>query len=97
MTKNIYMYVCMYVKITYWIIALMVRENKNASNSKIKIYDESLSRGKNIYIGKKEKGTFVTPIQKNQEIRYRLVKRKKQRKLLLSYKYKKCSILSRAK
>ena len=29
---------------------------KNASNSKIKIYNESLSRGKNIiYIGKKKK------------------------------------------
>ncbi len=29
---------------------------KNASNSKIKIYNESLSRRKNLYIGKKRKG-----------------------------------------
>ena len=42
----------------------MVRE-KNASNSKIKIYHESLSSGKNIYIGKiKEKANLVTPIEK---------------------------------
>ena len=51
-------------------IALMVRE-KNASNSKIKIYNESLSRGKNIYtyIRKKEKTNLVIPNEKNQQIR----------------------------
>ena len=42
---------------------------KPASNSKIKIYNESLSRGKYIYIyiyigGKKERANLVTPIEK---------------------------------
>ena len=32
------------------------RKKKKASNLKIKIYNESLSRGKNIYIGKIRKG-----------------------------------------
>ena len=41
---------------------------KPASNSKIKIYNESMSRGKYIYIcigKKKEKANLVTPIEKN--------------------------------
>ena len=72
-------------------------KGKNLSNSKIKIYNESLSRGK-IYIGKKKKRpTLSHQLKKNQQIHNRLVKRKKHRKLLLSYKCKKCSILSRAK
>ena len=37
---------------------------KPASNSKIKIYNESLSWGKNIYIGKNKKKNLVTPIEK---------------------------------
>ena len=43
---------------------------KPARNSKIKIYNESLSRG-NIYIyllEKKEKTNLVIPIEKNQQI-----------------------------
>ena len=52
---------------------------KNASNSKIKIYNESLSRGEKYILEKKkkEKANLVTPIEKNQQIRNRLVKRKK--------------------
>ena len=49
----------------------MVRET-NTSNSKIKIYNESLPRGKKIYIyilEKKEKANLVIPIEKNQKIR----------------------------
>ena len=40
---------------------------------------------------KKEKANLVTPIEENQQIRNRLIKRrkKKHRKLLLSHKYKK--------
>ncbi len=49
---------------------------KTARNSKIKIYNESLSRGKKL-LEKKEKANLVTPIEKNQQIRNRLVKRKK--------------------
>ena len=60
---------------SYWIKALTLR-GKNASNSKIKIYNESLSRGKN-YWKKKEKANLVTPIEKNQQIGNRWVKRKK--------------------
>ena len=54
---------------------------KPASNLKIKIYNESLSRGIYIYIyiyiekKKKEKANLVTPIEKNQQIRNRSVKR----------------------
>ena len=51
---------------------------KNASNSKIKIYNEPLSRGKNyIYWNKKEKANLVIPIEKNQQMCNRLVKKKK--------------------
>ena len=50
---------------------------KTASNSKIKMYNKSLSRGKITYIGKKEKANLVTPIEKNQQMRNKLVKRKK--------------------
>ena len=46
----------------------MVRKNP-ASDLKMKIYNESLSRGKiyileKIYIGKKEKANLVIPIEK---------------------------------
>ena len=51
--NNLYIYIYIYIYISYWIIALTVR-GKNASNSKIKIYNESLSRGKNIYILEKK-------------------------------------------
>ena len=46
-------------------------EEKTPSNSKIKIYNESLSRGKYIYIywKKEEKANLVIPIEKNQQIR----------------------------
>ena len=67
------------------------KEKKTTSNSKIKIYNESLSREKkSIYIGKKkEKANLVTKIEKNQLMRNRLViRKKKHQKLLLSYKFK---------
>ena len=56
----------------------MVRKNP-ASDLKMKIYNESLSRGKNLYIGKKEKANLVIPIEKNQKTRNWLVKRKNHR------------------
>ena len=71
----------------------MVRK-KTASDLKIKIYNESLSRGKNIYIGKKyilgkkEKINLVIPIEKNKKTRNWLVKRKKTPLGLLSYNAK---------
>ena len=54
------------------------KKKKTASNLKIKIYNELLSRGKKIYIywKKKEKANLVIPIEKNQHIRNWLVKRK---------------------
>ena len=65
----------------------MVRKNP-ASNLKMKIYNESLSRGKNIYIGKKKKkANLVIPIEKNQDTQ--LVGQKKEPPLwLLSYNAK---------
>ena len=42
----------------------------------MKIYNESLSRGKYI-LAKKEKANLVIPIEKNKKIRNWLVKRKK--------------------
>ena len=69
-------------------IALLVRKNP-ASDLKIKIYNESLSRekiyfGKKVYIGKKyilekkkEKTNLVIPTEKNQKTHNCLVKRKK--------------------
>ena len=58
-----------------------------------------LEEKRNIYIlGKKGKANLVTPIEKKIN-RYAIdwSKEKKHCKLLLSYKYKKCSILNRAK
>ena len=58
----------------------------------MKIYNESLSRGKYIYwkkiyvLEKKKKVNLVTPIEKNQKTRNWLVKRKKTSLGLLSYK-----------
>ena len=72
------MYVCIYI-LNKLLNNSTYGKGKNASNSKIKIYNESLFRGK-IYVGKKEKVNLVTPIEKNQQIRNRLVKRKKHRK-----------------
>ena len=46
----------------------MVRKNP-ASDLKMKIYNESLSRRKNIFWEKKEKANLVIPIEKNQKIR----------------------------
>ena len=62
----------------------MVRK-KPASDLKMKIYNESLSRGKiyilekNIYWKKKEKANLVIPIEKSQKRCNWLVKRKKHR------------------
>ena len=53
-TTHIYIYIYIYI---YKIIALVVRKIKHlASDLKMKIYNESLSRGKNIYWKKKRKG-----------------------------------------
>ena len=69
---------------------------KPTSNSKIKIYNESLSREIYIYWKKKKKRPTVSH-QLKKINRYAIAwsKETKHRKLLLSYKYKKCSILSR--
>ena len=68
-------------------IALMVQKNP-ASDLKMKIYNESLSRGK-IYIGKKyilgKKGQPCHTNCKNQKTRNWLVKRRKTPLGLLSY------------
>ena len=40
---------------------------KTASDLKLKIYNESLSREKYIYFRKKEKANLVIPIEKNQK------------------------------
>ena len=61
----------------------MVKKNP-ASDLKMTIYNESLSRGKihieKIYIlEKKEKTNFVIPIEKNQKTHNWLVKRKNHR------------------
>ena len=67
----------------------MVKKN-TASDLKMKIYNESLSRGKNIYIGKKKKKmpTLSYQLKKNQKTRNWLVKRKKTPFGLLSYNAK---------
>ena len=74
------------------------KEKKNSKKFEDKKYTTNYCLGeKYIYIGKKkEKANLVIPIEKNQQIRNRLVKRKNAVKLL-SYKCKKCSVLSRAK
>ena len=72
---------------------------KPASNSKIKIYNESLSRGKkDIYIGKKEKANLVIPIEKK-STDMRLIGQKKKNTVIAAQLQvqKKCLILSRAK
>ena len=68
---------------------------KTGSDLKIKIYNKSLSMGKNIYVGKKyilekkEKANLVILIEKNQKTRNWLVKRRKKTPLgLLSYNAK---------
>ena len=69
-------------------------KKKKASDLKMKIYNESLSRGKkyilekNIYWRKKEKANLVIPIEKNQKACNWLVKRKKTPFGLLSYNAK---------
>ena len=60
-------------------------KKKPASDLKMKIYNESVSRGKNIYWKTKEKANLVIPIEKNQKTRNWLVKRKKTLFRLLSY------------
>ena len=42
----------------------MVRKEIPTSDLKMKIDNKSLSRGKNLYIGKKEKANLVIPIEK---------------------------------
>ena len=76
----------------------MVRKiKKKESDLKMKIYNESLSRGKNCLFEKKEKANLVIPIEKIQKTRNWLVKRKKNTVRAAKLKWKKCSILSRAK
>ena len=59
------------------------KKKNPASDLRMKIYNESLSREKNIYWKiyiyweKKEKANLVIPIEKNQKKRNWLVKRKK--------------------
>ena len=67
----------------------MVKKN-SASDLKMEICNESLSRGKYIYIfeKRKEKADLVIPIEKNQKTRNWLVKRKKPPLGLLSYNAK---------
>ena len=50
-------------------------KKKLASDLKMKIYNESLSRGKNLYW--KEKANLIIPIEKNQKTPNWLVKTKK--------------------
>ena len=68
-------------------IALMVGKNP-ASDLKMKINNESLSRGKIYILEKKEKANLVIPTEKNQKTRNWLVKRKKTPLWLLSYNAK---------
>ena len=74
----------------------MVRKNP-ASDLKMKIYNESLSRGKNIYIGKKEKAKFVIPIEKKSKDTQLVGQKKNNTVRAAELQCKKCSILSRAK
>ena len=69
-----------------------------ASDLKMKIYYESLSRGKYIYILEKKRNRqpYHTN-RKNQKTRNWLVKRKKNTVWAAKLKCKKCSILRRAK
>ena len=55
MHKSIYIYIYIYILNDLLNNSTLRQVKKNASNSKIKIYQESLSRGE-IYIGKKRKG-----------------------------------------
>ena len=91
-----YIHIHTYIYI-YIMIPLMVRKNP-ASDLKMKIYNESLSRGK-IYIleKKKEKANLVIPIEKSQKTRNWLVKRKRNTVRAAKLQCKKCSILSSAK
>ena len=74
----------------------MVRK-KPASDLKMNIYNESLSRGKNIYWEKKEKTDLVIPIEK--KIKRPAIGWSKEKNTVSAAKLqcKKCSILSRAK
>ena len=66
----------------------MVKKQKNPpSDLKMKIYNESLSRGEYI-LEKKEKAISVIAIEKNQKTRNWLVKRKNPPLGLLSYNAK---------
>ena len=67
-----------------------------ASDLKMKIYNESLSRRKKYILEKKEKANLVIPIEKNQKTRNWLVKKKNTVKAA-KVQCKKCSILSRVK
>ena len=73
-------------------------KKKLASDLRMKVYNESVSRGK-IYIGKKkkEKANLVIPIEKNQKTCNWLVRRKKNIAKATNLQCKKCSILSKAK
>ena len=63
----------------------MVRKNP-ASDLKMKIYNKSLSRGKNINIGKKkEKANLVIPIEKKSKDTQLVGQKKKPPLGLLSY------------
>ena len=65
------------------------KKKNPASALKIKIYNESLSRGKYIYIGKKkEKANFVIPIEKKSKDTQLVGQKKKTPLGLLSYNAK---------
>ena len=80
----------------------MVRKQPGKLFEDENIYNESLSRGKNIYFGKKEKTNLIIPIEKKQQKKKQktsnwLAKRKKNTVRATMLQSKKCSILSRAK
>ena len=89
--NSVYLYIYIYK-----IIALMVRKKILASDLKMKIYNESLSRGKNIYWGKKRKGQ---PYHTNWKKSRHAIGWSKEKNIVraVKLKCKKCSILSRAK
>ena len=61
---HIYIYIYIYILNNLLNYSTYGKGKKPASNSKIKIYNESLSRGKNIQRKKKEKANLVTLIEK---------------------------------
>ena len=70
---------------------------KTASDLKMKIYNESLSRGKKIYIGKKRKGQLCHINWEKSKDAQLVGQKKKNTVWTANLQCKKCSILSRAK